>query len=215
VRQDRFRVHHAFDFHWKISTQSVFADLLTYDELRAGAVPVPALGPHARAAGPLHALCLACIHPVMHHRNIERLLWIYDIHLLAGRLSDAELDRFADFARAKKIAAVSARSLALARTRFGTRIPSPVIDRLAGAGWTEPSSAYLRSGRGWSDELASSIDGLPLWRDRLQLLREILLPGPRYILAAYGLRTTAAPLLPLLYAHRLLRGTWKVLSGQK
>ena len=38
---DRFGVQHAFDVHWSISTQPVFAGLLTYDELlgarRAGA----------------------------------------------------------------------------------------------------------------------------------------------------------------------------------
>lgn len=129
AKEDRFGVAHAFDFHWKISTQSVFADLLTYDELAADAVPVPALGPHARAAGPVHALLLACLHPVMHHRNVERLIWVYDIHLLASRLSAAELERFADLAVAKRVGAICAHELAIARARFWTSIPDHLTRR--------------------------------------------------------------------------------------
>ena len=111
ARNDRYGVEHVFDFHWKISTQSVFADLLTYDELAADAVAIPALGPHALGAGPVHALLLACLHPVMHHRNLERLIWVYDIHLLASRLSAAELGRFADLAIAKEVGTICATNL--------------------------------------------------------------------------------------------------------
>jgi hypothetical protein len=214
-RQDARRVTHVFDVHWKISTQSVFAELLTHDELSACATPVPALGPHARAAGPLHALLIACIHPVMHHRNIERLLWIYDIHLLAGRLSDAEFDQFASLASSKAVAAAAGHGLALARTRLGTRIPDRVIATLDEMGRAEPSADYLKPDRHWKDEFVSSIRGLPRWQDRLRLLREVALPSPRYMLAAYGFGKPATPLLPILYLHRLLNGGWKGLTGRK
>ena len=214
-RRDRHHVNHAFDFHWKISTQPVFADLLTYDELSAEAVPCAALGRHARTAGPLHALLIACLHPVMHHRNIERLLWIYDIHLLARPLSTAEWKRFADLVTVKKVAAVSAHGLAQARARLGTSIPDQVIERLAAPVTAEPSAAYLRPERRWSDELVSSLGSLPRWPDRLRLLREIVFPSPRYVLMAYGFTATAMPLLPALYAHRILRGAWNMLAGRK
>src|SRR5260370_18599962 len=78
-KTDEFGLVHTFDFHWKISTQSVFADLLVFDEIAAVAMSLPALGAHARTAGPLHALLLPCIHPVMHHRNAESPIWIYSI----------------------------------------------------------------------------------------------------------------------------------------
>ena len=216
-KPDAFGVHHAFDFHWKISTQSMFADLLTYEELAADAAPVPALGPHARAAGPQHALLLACVHPVMHHRNVERLLWVYDIHLLASRLSDADLDRFADVAVAKEVAAISAHGLGLARSRFGSRIPDRVIARLAAHGTAEPSATYLQPERRWHDELTSCVRGLPRWRDRFRLLREVVLPDPRYMLRAYGVapQTPGAALLPALYFHRVIRGIWKIFVGLK
>ena len=74
-RTDAFGVVHRFDCHWRISTQSVFADVLTFDEVAPRSIPVPALGEHARTLAPVDALLLACVHPVMHHRNAESLLW--------------------------------------------------------------------------------------------------------------------------------------------
>ncbi len=120
TREDHLGVGHVFDVHWKISTQTVFADVLTYDELAASAAPVPALGPHARTTGGVHALLLACIHPVMHHQNADRLIWLYDIHLLVDRLSEVELERFASLARQKRVAAICLHQLLLTRARFRT-----------------------------------------------------------------------------------------------
>lgn len=217
TKTDEFGVAHAFDFHWKISTQAVFADVLSFDEISADAIPLPSVGVHARAAGPLHALLLACVHPVMHHRNVESLIWIYDIHLLASRLSEREIDRFLDLAVAKHVSAICAHQLAAARNRFGTPISDQAITRLGAVAPHEPSAAYLRPDRRWHDELVSNIRGLPRWTDRVRLLREVMLPGPAYMLKAYGLQSSslAATLLPVLYVHRLASGSWKVLAGQK
>src|SRR5207245_6745343 len=49
-RTDAYGVLHAFDFHWRLSTEALFADLLSYDELLREAIPVPRLGDGARAA---------------------------------------------------------------------------------------------------------------------------------------------------------------------
>jgi hypothetical protein len=216
-KTDGFGLVHTFDFHWKISTQSVFADVLVFDEIAAAAIDLPALGVHARTAGPLHALILACIHPVMHHRNAESLIWIYDVHLLASRLSGQEFDRFAGAAVAKQVSAICAHQLSAARWWFRTRIPDSAIMKLGAVQAREPSAAYLRPNRRWGDELISSIRGLPRWTDRLRLLREVALPGPAYMLKAYGLAPSSlgAALLPVLYLHRLASGGWKVLASQK
>jgi hypothetical protein len=216
-KTDAFGVLHAVDVHWKISTQSVFADVLGFDEIAAVAIDLPSLGVSARAAGPLHALLLACIHPVMHHRNVESLIWIYDIHLLAARLSDREFDCFAELAAAKQMSAICAYQLSAARRWFGTRLPDSVMMKLATVHRSEPSAAYLRPDRRWSHDLISSIHGLPSWSERLRLLREVTLPGPTYMLKAYGVAPLSlrAAFLPILYVHRLASGGWRVLSGQK
>ena len=218
AKDDALGVSHALDFHWKISAESVFADLLDFEELAAESVPIPALGPGACGADPVHALLLACVHPVMHHRSWERLIWLYDIHRLASRLSPGEWDAFAALAVRRRVAAVCTRELGLARTRLATRLPRGPLEALAAARReAEPSAAYLEPGRRWSDELRSNLGGLPRWRDRLRLLREVAFPAPAYMRRAYRLEGIAAAsaLLPALYVHRGLRGLWKVLLGRK
>jgi putative nucleotidyltransferase-like protein len=213
---DGFGVCHAFDVHWKISTQPVFERVLTHGEMLPRARPVPALGPHAMTAGFVDALLLACIHPVMHHQNAERVLWAYDAHLLALQLTADDFDDFVRHARQKCVAAVCARQLQRAQTLFQTTVPADVLAALS-AVRDEPSAEYLASQRRWHHELASSVRGLPRFGDRVKLLRDVLLPSPSYMLGAYGLRgKPLGPwLLPALYVHRNLRGAWKILIGKK
>ena len=178
---------------------------------------VPALGDAAVSPRPLDALLLACVHPVMHHYNVERVLWIYDVHLLASRLSPDELDELARLARTKKVAGICAHQLRLAQTVFGCSVPEAVYASLTCDGEAEPSAAYLATGRRWHDELIASVRGLRSAGDRARLLREVLFPSPQYMLGAYGLHGKAVGpwLLPALYVHRNARGLWKIVSGQK
>jgi putative nucleotidyltransferase-like protein len=216
-RTDAFGVEHRLDCHWKISTQAVFADVLTYEDAERRAVRVPPLGEHARALGSSDALLLACIHPVMHHRNADPLIWTHDVHLLASSLTGAEFDRVAAEAVAKGVSAICARQLAAAAAALATPVPERIMRTLAAGGRGEPSAAYLAPNRAWIDEVVSSVRGLPRWRDRLRLVREIVLPAPQYMLGAYRLATRriAWTLLPFLYLHRLAWGAWKIVAGRK
>jgi hypothetical protein len=216
-KTDRFGVTHAFDVHWKISTQPAFAHTLIYEDVRSRTVPVPALGRAAHTLSTTDALMLACIHPVMHHRNAVRLLWAYDIHLLASSLSPSAMAAFAERARERSVAAVCGYQLRLARTLFGTHIEPRPLTTLAEVEAIEPSAAYLTSERRWHDETLSSARGLPRVGDRLKLAREILFPRPAYMFGAYGLhgKPLAPWLLPALYVHRNMRGAWRILTGKK
>ena len=212
---DPLGVEHVFDVHWKISTQTLFADVLTYPELSAEAVPIPALGSHARTGCGPHALLLACIHPVMHHGNEPRLLWMCDIHLLVRRLSHRELLRFARLAVHTQMAAICKRQLSLAAEHCNTRVPSDVLEILTSSTTSEPASVYLRPRRRWHHELLWNIRAHPQWRPRMRLLREVLLPSPRYMLDAYHLGSRSIVLLPALYAHRCAYGAFKIIAGKK
>jgi hypothetical protein len=213
TKRDALGVLHVFDFHWKISTQSMFAHLLSYDELEADAQPIAALGPSARGASPVHALLLACVHPAMHHRNAERRIWLYDIHLLLARLDPAALDRFADLAVERRVAAVSATQLRRTTHRFHSPISPGVLDRL-GAIRGEPSAAYLEAGRRWHHELIDNLRGRG-WRERLRLVREVLMPPRRYMLGERESARRGTGALTLLYLNRLVLGGWKIVSGRK
>jgi hypothetical protein len=215
-KSDRFGLVHKLDVHWKISTQPVFADVLSYAEMAATSIEVPALGQYARAPRPVHALLLACVHPAMHHRNVESLLWQFDIHLLAERLSHTEFGQFAELACLRRVSAVCAQQLDATHRRFGTRIPEAVRSSLA-CGDYELSAAYLRPNRRWTDDFIASLRGLQRWPERVRLLRDVAFPSPRYMRSAYDLPRSplATLLLPLMYAHRLAAGGWKILAGEK
>ena len=60
--------------------QAAMASAATF----ANGVAVPIL---AILLAPVNALVLACIHRLAHHQGRDRLVWLYDIHLLAGRLA--------------------------------------------------------------------------------------------------------------------------------
>lgn len=215
-KMDAFGIRHVVDVHWKISTQPVFADVLTYDEMMSRAVPLAALGPAAVGPSAIDTLLLACIHPVMHHQNAERILWTYDTHLVASSLTREDFHAFARLARQKRIAAVCALQLRRAQSRFGTAIAADVLHDLSSMA-DEPSAAYLASHRTWRHELTSSVGALPRAGDRLALLRGVLLPSPAYMLGLYGLegKPLGPWLLPALYVHRNIRGAWKILTGKK
>ena len=212
---DRFGVAHTLDVHWGVSTQTVFADLLSYDELAAEAVHVPALGPFARAAGQIHALLLACVHPVMHHRNAPRLLWSYDVHLLASRMRDDQWTVLVRRARDRKVAAVVAHSLTSVQRLWRTPVPGSVVADLAAA-TGEPSAKYLAPNRTWRHEIVANVIHLPTWRSRLRLMREVAFPSAAYMSRSYRVTGgVAALLLPALYVHRLAAGASKLLRGKK
>ncbi|MBI2536922.1 MAG: nucleotidyltransferase family protein [Gemmatimonadetes bacterium] len=218
VRDDEFGVPHALDFHWAISTQAAFAGVLTYDELASRAVAAPALGANARVPAMVDALLLALIHPVMHHKNQQRLLWTYDVHLLASVLDPRGFQELVSRATGKRVAAVCAQGLRLAQDWFGTAVQQTVLDQLAAAPLSEqPTAAYLVPSRSWASETAANLRGLPRWRDRLRLLREIAVPSSTYMLQAYRVANSrmGKVLLPALYVHRGVRGMWRVLSGRK
>ena len=215
MKVDRFGVQHVFDIHWRISTQTLFADTLSYHELAADAAPVPRLGVHARTVSGTHALLLACIHPVMHHRNTERLIWLQDIDLLVRSLSTTELLGFAQLAVQKHVAEICARQLALAADTFRPPVPATVFAILTSGTRAEPSAKYLRPKRRWHHELLWNVRGLGRWSERLRLLREVLFPSARYMLSAYHLGPAGVVLLPALYVHRCAYGAFKIAVGRK
>lgn len=206
AKTDRLGFRHVVDLHWKLSNRPRVADALPFDELWEASIAVPALGTAARAHGDVHALALACVHPVAHHRNSDNLVWIYDIHLLAGRLDGAGFEALTRLARERGIGAICASGLRRAAACFGTAVPEPLLDELDVAG--ESSQVYLTA-RAWrGDVRLDDLRATPGVRAKLQLVREVVLPDRAYMLREY--KSDRAALLPLFHAHRLVRGCWRL-----
>jgi hypothetical protein len=197
---------HALDLHWRLAAPLVFRRVLPVAALRASRVAIPGLGPHAWGPSPRHALLIACVHLVAHHRLEPALIWLYDIARLADALDDADAAIFVETAAAARITAVCAAALDRARRFFDTPALTSLAARArAGAdARPEPSAGILTCTRP-VDELWLDLRASDGWPERLAMLREHLLPDPGYMRAT----SAGTAWLPFAYARRAIFGARK------
>jgi hypothetical protein len=220
--RDGSGMSHHVDLHRRVNNAQVLARALDCAELAARAVRVEALGPHARAPAPAHALLLACMHRAGHmadphqsaeagHPGGDRLIWLYDMHLLVSRMAAAELDGFAELAVAKSMTAICRDALEHAARLIGTRIPDRVLARLAEGAAFEPS-ARLLDGRPASRMIGdfAAIEGAA---GRARWLRELAFPSPAHMRRKYA--GARFGWLPWLYARRAAGGLWRLLVPRR
>ncbi len=189
------------DVHWKISNPSLFADVFSFDELQFNPIGIPGLSRHARTLSRVNSLLMACLHRVAHHNNSERLIWLYDIHLLAKDLTEKEFKEFCESAIQKKIMTICWNGLLAAQSWFNTSLPHHQTNYDS----IEPSAEYLRSDLRNIDLLSMNLRHLSAWHKML-LLKENLFPPASYMLQRYNVSKRL--LLPALYFHRSMSGAW-------
>jgi hypothetical protein len=196
----------AIDLHWKIADPAPFADLLTSDDLFTTAVDAVVPAPRtARVPSRGHALLLACWHRVAHHRDAERLLWLYDIHLLTEALDDVDRRAIVEIAARTRTVDVCAGALTLVARHFESEGAQALLAQLPRAAPDgTPASRYLRADARKIDLLVADLQSLPNWRGRLQLVREHLFPPAAFMRATYP--GSSPLLLPLLYVRRIAGG---------
>jgi hypothetical protein len=200
-RTDRYGVTHAFDVHWKISNLQALANTFSHAELWSCRAPVAPLGASAMTVDAPHALALALVHRAGHHPGSRNLLWLYDLHLLEGRLTDAEQRRFQAVVAARGLNSIAAEGLLMARMTFGDQTGFLSADAAPA-----PSAAPNAFSRPYTqaEVLRLDLQALPDWRARGRLLREHLLPPSSYMRAKYGVQSNVV--LPALYVWRALHG---------
>ena len=191
------------DLHWRVANPLAFADALAFDDVWPRSAAVPAIGTHARTLAPADSLLLACLHRVAHHQDRVDLLWLWDIHLLASRMSADEFALFASSAIGAKLGAVCARGLTLAHECFATVVPEDLLTALQAARH-EPSAAFVGAALSPFDVARADMAALSNWRERAGLVREHLFPPAAYMRGQYP-RWPAA-LLPIAYVFRMVRG---------
>ncbi len=202
VRPDPVVGEHVVDLHWRLANPNLLAGLPDHADLRARAGTAVVPEGELRVASPADALVIACVHRAAHHAASGQLLWLYDIQLVASRLTAEEWALAVRLARRAGVAAVVRDGLDTAARAFGERAPATVRDALATAG-REASSVFLRTdlrplGRLRADVAALGAAG------GARLIAEHLFPPVSYMREKYGLRSGA--LLPLAYVRRIVGG---------
>jgi len=192
------------DLHWRINNRQCLAKAFTVQELmKDGHIST-------RSTTEIHTPCavdnllIASLHRLGHHPYDERLIWLYDIHLLAENLSNEEWLSLLSKARQKKIAAITLDALRCCEQLFGTNIPYHANLELA-AGGAEPSQIFLQRNlpewRYFLNDLRS-LDGLAA---KFGLIKESVFPDPEYIRQQMKTRSVV-----LGYVKRFVRGIKRV-----
>lgn len=193
------------DMHWQVSNSNFIAQRFRFADLWVECRPVPILGPRAVALSARHALIHALFHRSLHlgSTDPDRLIWLYDMHLLCARFSTEDWDQFVDEVVRRGLQPLCRDGLQDLSELLGTPIPPSVDAALA----APPSASMF-------DQLDLKHPGLrrrlfellslPSWGQRLGLIREHLLPDAEYMREGFGADRWWK--LPFAYLRRILRG---------
>ena len=209
------------DVHWQINNSEVLSRLFTYQELRAEAARLPAIVPGALAVSPVHALLLACMHRGAHRHNAyyvsgepltggNRLIWLYDLHLLAESFGEHDWQSFIARADAKGLRGICADGLATARQCFATNVPDYAFAALQRADVREPASDYL--GATAARQLWLDFQACPEIGSKTRYLRDLVFPPAEFMRSKFA--GERGQWLPWLYARRAVAGAWRLLHGR-
>lgn len=194
------------DLHWRISNRQMLANAFSRDELYDNGTAATTLSPAIRIPNKVDSLLIACVHRLGHHHTEERLIWLYDMHCLAGELKMDGWQKLLEKAAAKKLSAITLDALELCCALFSTPVPHEILASLtAQAKASEPSQILLNRDLPewryfWQDLLA-----LPGIFDRCSLVYEHVFPTPAYVRQQMQTRTAT-----MGYLKRFWRGLKRV-----
>jgi len=210
IHHDDHGVVHPLDVHWRISNAAAFASRVCWQDCWVERSPAPGLSPGVFVPSLPLALMIACIHRVAHHYSSDRLIWIYDIHTIAGRLDERQFDEVIRLASERGMLQVVASGLQATAKHFATLLPERVLDRIRDVCDADAEvRRFLDGSLGSIEVLLSDWRQLRGFALRLRFLREHLFPNPEFIRNRYGVSQTFA--LPFLYFHRLAVGAFRLL----
>lgn len=184
ARDDPAGVTHTVDLHWRISNAQSFAWLFTHAELAASAVGLPALGHHARRLGDAHALAVALLHRAGNNCFVapgagDRLIWLYDIHLLAAAMRADDRARFLDIVAARRVVAIAIDGLRQCAACLGCAAAEALANDLEGAPHRASGADLLRAGRLHREWI--ELHAMPTAGVRVAYLARRILPTAEYM----------------------------------
>lgn len=199
-------MNHAFDLHWRINNQQYLARIFDFGVLEASAQAVPALGENARTLSTKHALLHACAHRLAHQPEgmHNRLIWLYDIHLMAQSLDTTQLEELLKTAKEWQLLEATLDGLRQTQALIGTQLPAHLSQQAntRQSSGQEPFTPRSTTSS-WRNEIAN-FRGIADWHGRVTWLREHLFPPADYMYHKY--QTTRRSVLPFLYVKRLING---------
>lgn len=194
-----------YDVHWRVSNVSKYAHILSFEKGMKYSIPIPALD-NCLTLYPEQALMLACLHRAANpDHDPDRLIWLYDIHLLVSGMPESRMLQFSRNAVKESMQSVCLDAIGKSRDCFATQVPDCIYEILLA-----PSGKYSIGQRFEDSYLGLIIDDLRCLPDtgtRLALLRELLVPSAEELLRKYNKHNVFW--IPVLYGRYLLQGLLK------
>ncbi len=197
------------DIHWRLSNSNLFGRKLQMAPLWAERRAVPALGPHAATLSPRHALIHALFHRAWHlgEGDPDRLIWLYDIHLLCRSYDAQAWDAFTAEVSRLGLQPICRDGLQDVSAILGTPLPPEVTLRLSAGTPSGPLGQMALKRPGMRRKLADLMS-LPTWPERLGFVREHLFPDTAYMRQRFGANTPWQ--LAFAYLHRAAKALRKM-----
>ena len=199
-----------FDLHWRINNRQVLAKAFTLHDLLDDGANFAETSIQIKVPSLVDSLLIASLHRLGHHSREERLIWLYDIHLLATRLTEHEWQSLADKALSKQICAITADALFLCQQLFGTPVSPQVMQQLSQGSRqsvNEPSEIYLQRSLPEWRYFYQDLKVMPGVGQKFRLIAENIFPQPAYIRRQMQTRSAL-----LGYIKRLWRGMRRIVS---
>lgn len=183
------------DFHWRITNRPSLSRTLTHNHVYARSRVIEVDGTPVRVIHPIDALLHAVIHIVAHHRG-EAIpaLWYLDIALLERSLSAQERVQFLEAVAANGISALCAQVWRDAQAAIGFTPSAQTRWLLASVDHSSDLWEKMPDSR--ATEIIADLVALRV-EDRLNYLRELVLPNETSMRIAFGEELQSRPLWQL------------------
>jgi hypothetical protein len=194
------------DVHWRISNIPAYARMFNYKMCLERSREISVSSQKCRVLQPSQGLILACVHlSVQPDEFADRLIWLYDIHLLISTMSEDELLDVAGLAAEKKVERLVFDAIKKAQVCFRTTTQHDIIASLQ-------LTDGIRTERGGYSQsylalIIADLHELPSLSLRWALVSELLFPGSAWLLSKYT--KTSSAWVPILYMRYLVTGFFK------
>ena len=200
--------HINIDLHWRISNRQILANSYSVAELMRSGNKLDRLSSLISIPSAVDSLIIASFHRLGHHHHEERLIWLYDIHLLATQLSPKNWTTLIERCNKKALSGVTLDALSYCQKLFNTDIEPKVLQALKrSADQPEPSQIFLQRELAQWQYFLHDIKSLDSWRSRLRLIIENVFPSPDYIRIQMGTKSAC-----IGYFKRFDRGLRRLLN---
>ncbi len=212
-RQIDLGIAHAYDIHWKISNRNAYADLFDFNKLYERKITLSGSDFSFYTLDEINTFLHLTVH-YFGHRSDERdrLIWVYDLHLIANKFSNQQWDSLLEISNHKRLDPLIKHLLELCKNTLATEIPQHVFDRLKQSRIQLSEIEFKRlNAEQWTriDQFKSDWDVFN-FKQRCLLLKEYLLPPSDFILKQNN--STNKLLLPYFYIRRIVTGGIKLIG---